>query len=86
MYRYTSQRDIIIGTPIAGREHADLEDQIGFYLNTLALRNELNPEDSFDNFYKKVKNNSLKRVPEPLNEVFQLVEELVLAASSPTSP
>ena len=48
MYRYTSQRDIIIGTPIAGREHVNLEDQIGFYVNTLALRNEINPEESFN--------------------------------------
>jgi acyl carrier protein len=37
MYRYTSQEDIIIGTPVAGREHADLEDQIGFYVNTLIV-------------------------------------------------
>src|SRR5690606_21889389 len=43
MYRYTSQRDIVIGTPVAGRDHADLEDQIGFYVNTLALRNEIDP-------------------------------------------
>jgi amino acid adenylation domain-containing protein/non-ribosomal peptide synthase protein (TIGR01720 family) len=36
--RYTGQNDIIIGSPIAGRDHSDLENQIGLYLNTLALR------------------------------------------------
>ena len=59
MYRYTSQRDIIIGTPIAGREHVDLEDQIGFYVNTLALRNEINPEESFDELFSRIKQNTL---------------------------
>jgi hypothetical protein len=38
LYRYSGQADIITGTPIAGREHVDLEDQIGFFVNTLALR------------------------------------------------
>jgi non-ribosomal peptide synthetase component F len=40
-YRYSHQEDIIIGSPMAGREHADLEDQIGFYMNTLALQDTL---------------------------------------------
>ena len=38
LHRYTDQTDIIVGCPIAGRNHADLEDQIGFYINTIALR------------------------------------------------
>lgn len=37
-HRYTGVNDIILGTPIAGREHPDLENQIGLYLNTLAIR------------------------------------------------
>ncbi|HEU4553006.1 MAG TPA: condensation domain-containing protein, partial [Chitinophaga sp.] len=46
-YRYTGQEDIIIGSPVAGRDHADLEDQIGFYVNTLALRTQFSGADSF---------------------------------------
>ncbi|HTI07454.1 MAG TPA: condensation domain-containing protein, partial [Puia sp.] len=53
--RYTKQQDIIIGSPIAGREHPDLEDQIGFYLNTLALRTRFAEEDSFLTLFNKVK-------------------------------
>ncbi|MEM9823857.1 MAG: amino acid adenylation domain-containing protein, partial [Bacteroidota bacterium] len=37
-YRYTEQEDILLGTPSAGRDHPDLEDQMGLYLNTLAIR------------------------------------------------
>ncbi|UWY30341.1 amino acid adenylation domain-containing protein [Flavobacterium sp. TR2] len=47
LHRYTGQDDIIIGTPIAGREHPDLEHQIGLYLNTLAIRTRLQKETSF---------------------------------------
>ena len=38
LYRYTGQEDLIVGFPIAGRNHAGLEAQIGFYVNTLPLR------------------------------------------------
>jgi amino acid adenylation domain-containing protein len=47
LHSYTRQEDIIIGTPIAGREHADLDDQIGFYINTLALRTRFSGQGSF---------------------------------------
>ncbi|MRX70530.1 amino acid adenylation domain-containing protein [Flavobacterium resistens] len=47
LHRYTGQNDIIIGTPIAGREHPDLENQIGLYLNTLAIRTQLKDESNF---------------------------------------
>ncbi|MGM1428283.1 condensation domain-containing protein, partial [Sphingobacterium lactis] len=47
LYRYSGQSDLIIGTPIAGREHPDLDEQIGFYVNTLAFRNKINTNDSF---------------------------------------
>ncbi|KAB8151547.1 amino acid adenylation domain-containing protein [Kordia sp. TARA_039_SRF] len=55
--KYTGQKDIIIGSPVTGRDHPDLEDQIGFYVNTLVLRNTINPEDSFDTFFSSVKEN-----------------------------
>jgi amino acid adenylation domain-containing protein/non-ribosomal peptide synthase protein (TIGR01720 family) len=45
--RYTGQQDIIVGSPIAGREHADLENQIGLYLNTLALRTQMDKDFNF---------------------------------------
>ena len=38
LYRYTGQDDIVIGTPIAGRNRADIEGLIGFFVNTLVLR------------------------------------------------
>ena len=47
LFRYTGRRDVIVGTPIAGRDHPDLEDQVGFYAGTLVLRDQLAPGRSF---------------------------------------
>lgn len=38
LYKYTGQTDIVTGTNVAGRDHQDLENQIGLFLNTLPLR------------------------------------------------
>ncbi|WP_420574978.1 amino acid adenylation domain-containing protein [Kordia sp.] len=58
-YRYSGQKDLLIGSPIAGRDHADLENQIGFYLNTIALRNQIHTTQTFGEFYASVKANVL---------------------------
>lgn len=47
LYRYTNQNNIILGTPIAGREHPDLENQLGLFLNTLAIKTQITGTDSF---------------------------------------
>ncbi len=47
LYNYTGQSDIILGTPVAGRVHPDLENQVGLFLNTLAIRTKLEQSFSF---------------------------------------
>ncbi|MET7245175.1 amino acid adenylation domain-containing protein [Methylobacterium sp. EM32] len=42
----SGQDDVTIGTPVAGRNLLELEDQIGFYLNLLALRGSVAPDDT----------------------------------------
>ena len=37
--KLSGREDIIVGTPAAGRRHADLENIIGMFVNTLPLRN-----------------------------------------------
>ncbi|ASZ13285.1 condensation domain-containing protein [Chitinophaga sp. MD30] len=59
LYSYTGQQDIIIGTPVAGRGHPDLEDQIGYYLNTLALRTTFAATESFEQLLFNVKKTTL---------------------------
>ncbi len=76
LYRYTSEKDIIIGTPTAGRNHADLANQIGFYVNTLALRNQINPEECFTSFYKRVKELTLSAYENQTYPFDKLVDDL----------
>ncbi|KQB41358.1 non-ribosomal peptide synthetase [Flavobacterium aquidurense] len=47
LHKYTGNEDIIVGSPIAGREHPDLENQVGLYLNTLALRTKVEKDTDF---------------------------------------
>lgn len=78
MYRYTSGRDVITGTIVSGREHADLSEQLGFYVNTLALRNSINPEESFIDFYKRLKSNTLNAYRHQMYPFDRLIEDLDL--------
>lgn len=77
-FRYTQQRDIITGTPISGRDHIDLENQIGFYVNTLALRNEIQEGDNFDTLYNRVKEITLEAFNHQAYPFDMLVEDLDL--------
>jgi amino acid adenylation domain-containing protein len=59
LYRYTGQGDLVIGVPISGRNHPELENQIGFYINTLALRTLLPEEGTFKQALTEVTNTCL---------------------------
>ncbi|WP_433946005.1 amino acid adenylation domain-containing protein [Paenibacillus sp. SN-8-1] len=57
--QYTGQQDIIIGSPVSGRNHPDLQKAIGMFVNTLAMRNYPEASKSFRDFLQEVKANSL---------------------------
>jgi amino acid adenylation domain-containing protein/FkbM family methyltransferase len=78
LYRYTKQKDIIIGSSIAEREHIDLENQIGLYINTLALRIRFNVEDNFKQLLENVKQITLGAYEHQLYPFDELVDELTL--------
>ncbi|MBC8757717.1 AMP-binding protein, partial [Kordia sp. YSTF-M3] len=84
--KYTSQKDIIIGSPVAGRNHSDLKDQIGFYVNMMALRNEVNSEESFKDFYKRVKDDTLLSFNHQDYPFDQLVEDLKIIRNPDRNP
>jgi non-ribosomal peptide synthetase component F len=78
LYRYTGQSDLIVGSPVAGREHADLEDQIGFYVNTLALRTRFSGEDTFLDLLANVRQLTLGAFGHKVYPFDQLVDDLNL--------
>ncbi|HWM94193.1 MAG TPA: non-ribosomal peptide synthase/polyketide synthase [Thermoanaerobaculia bacterium] len=53
--RYGSQTDVVVGTPIANRGRAELEDVIGFFANTVPLRVDLSGDPGFDELARRVR-------------------------------
>ncbi|GIO01172.1 plipastatin synthase subunit C [Brevibacillus halotolerans] len=60
LHKYTNQRDIIVGTPVSDRPHPDVMSTVGMFVNTLAVRNQLESEQTFEEFLANVKNKMLE--------------------------
>ncbi len=54
LHRYSGQEDIIVGTPIAGRNRTEIEGSIGCFINTLVLRTNLEHNPSFQELLRRV--------------------------------
>ncbi|MGD2090255.1 MAG: amino acid adenylation domain-containing protein [Candidatus Aminicenantes bacterium] len=57
--RLSGQGDIVVGTPVGGRRHSDVEGIIGMFVNTLALRIYPSGEKTFTGFLKEIKKTTL---------------------------
>ncbi|WP_116895900.1 non-ribosomal peptide synthetase, partial [Pseudomonas syringae] len=57
--RLAGQEDVVIGTPVANRMRAEVEDLIGFFVNTLAVRVDLSGTPSVQNLLQQVKQQTL---------------------------
>jgi amino acid adenylation domain-containing protein len=86
LHKYTGQEDIVIGSPIAGREHPDLDGQVGFYVNTLALRNEFKKENTVSELYQQIKQNTLSAFSHQVFPYDELVDLLKLKRDVSRNP
>ncbi|RMQ47757.1 Amino acid adenylation [Pseudomonas cichorii] len=57
--RLSGQTDIVIGTPVANRQREETEGLIGFFVNTLAIRVQLDDEPSVTQLFEQVKASTL---------------------------
>ncbi|KZN40564.1 non-ribosomal peptide synthetase [Pseudoalteromonas luteoviolacea] len=60
LHKYSDKDDIVIGTGIAGRNHASLKDIMGMFVNTLAMRNRFDRNTSVAQFLQQVRTNSIQ--------------------------
>ncbi len=76
LYRYTGQEDISVGTPVANRNHSEIEGLIGFFVNTLVMRTDLSGDPSFEDLLERVRKVSLDAYAHQDLPFEMLVEEL----------
>ncbi len=57
--RYTGEEDFVVGTPVAGRPHPQLEGIVGFFANTLLLRGSLSGAPTFRTLIERVRTQCL---------------------------
>ena len=74
--RYSRQRDILIGTPIANRNRAETESLIGFFINTLILRTRFSEQMTFRELLGQVRETALEAYAHQDLPFEKLVEEL----------
>ncbi|WP_186032300.1 non-ribosomal peptide synthetase, partial [Burkholderia gladioli] len=84
--RYSGDTDISIGTPIANRTQAQTEGLIGFFANTLVLREQVTPEDSFASLLARMRETTLGAYAHQDVPFEQLVEVLQPARSLAHTP
>ncbi|MBC8756558.1 amino acid adenylation domain-containing protein [Kordia sp. YSTF-M3] len=84
--KYTSQDDIILGTPIANRHYSEIQDLIGFFVNSLALREELNQENTITELLSQVQNNLIEAQRSQDIPFEKIVETIGVAQDSSRHP
>ncbi len=84
--KYSGQEDIVVGTGVAGRRHADLENVIGMFINMLAIRNQPHKEKTFIQFLEEVKKNTLDGLENQDYPFDELVKELNLKGDPARNP
>ncbi|AEY65149.1 non-ribosomal peptide synthetase [Clostridium sp. BNL1100] len=86
IYKITNQDDIVVGTATAGRNHTDLQNIIGNFVNILALRNRINSDMSFREFLGLVKKETFEAFQNQDYQFDDLVDMLSVKRDSSRNP
>jgi amino acid adenylation domain-containing protein len=84
--KLTNKKDITIGTSIEDRDHKNMREQIGFFVNMLALRNKIDTEDNFISLLKKIKESTLEAFEHKSYPFLKLIQDLDLKTDKSRHP
>ncbi|MBS7531083.1 amino acid adenylation domain-containing protein [Hazenella sp. IB182353] len=84
--KYTRNEDIIVGTSFSGRAHPDVGNLVGCFINTLPVRNQVNGNESFEDFVKKMKQAVLELSVNQEYPFDRIVEDLGIERSLSRNP
>lgn len=84
--KLTSEEDIVVGTPVSGRNHKELEDVVGLFVNTLALRNQPKKDLSFNAFIKALQEHSSEALGHQSYAYMDLIGDLNLSREPNRNP
>lgn len=60
LYKYTNQKEIVVGSAVTGRSHPDLQKVFGVFVNTIAIKNDLHGDATFLELLRDVKENIME--------------------------
>lgn len=83
MSKYTAQEDVTVGTPVANRHYNGIQNLIGFFVNSLTLREQINVNDDIRSFIQQV-NTNLIEAQQHQDLPFEKVVELLKAGQDPS--
>lgn len=86
LHQYTGQEDIVVGMPVAGRNHRHVEELIGFFINFLVLRTDLSGDPTFPELLGRVRQVTLNAFTHQDLPFEKLVEELHLERDLSRNP
>ena len=84
--RYSGQKDICVGIPIAGRNRAEIEGLIGFFINGLVIRSRLDANPSVQQYFKQMKEVALGAYAHQDMPADLLLDAMKMERSADTSP
>jgi amino acid adenylation domain-containing protein len=86
LWKYSGQDDIVVGSPIANRQETALEELIGFFVNSLPMRIQMNPGASFRQLLARVRATALAAYQHQDVPFERLVEELAPERTMKSNP
>ncbi|WP_417735305.1 amino acid adenylation domain-containing protein [Rosistilla oblonga] len=86
LFRYTGQEDLVVGSAVAARPDAEMEDLIGYFINVLPLRTRFAADGSFDDLHAKVRDTTLSAMAHQNYPLELLKRELLAGQGTGATP